>query len=247
LDWRDDKMFASRGSYYHMELREAFALTKSASSYGSAVLEGRWYRPVKLRKTQKGFPLVWAARLRGHTLVGFGEDGVVPYPEFAFLGGSTSLRGFRFDQVGPYDMLCTQDPDDPSDVSHFALPHGGRLALESSSEFRYDWAYGIKLATFVDAGFIAPNFQTVRLDQQFRWSTGVGMRYNTLIGPVRFDLSFRRLYPEDLGPAAFIFCNSDESREERAYDFFSVFEQYRGTRNRAPVAMVFFLAIGEAI
>ena len=67
-------------------------------------------------------------------------------------------------------------------------PLGGIAAVGGSTEVRYDWAYGIKLATFDDAGFIAPNFRTIRLDQQFRWSTGVGLRYNTLIGPVRFDL-----------------------------------------------------------
>lgn len=49
--------------------------------------------------------------LRGHGKVLFPEAGrALPYPERAFLGGPTDMRGFRTDQIGPNDCVCLYQP-----------------------------------------------------------------------------------------------------------------------------------------
>lgn len=50
-------------------------------------------------------PEVIAARGRFDLLHAWDER-PLPYPERAFLGGATDLRGFRSDQVGPYTCIC---------------------------------------------------------------------------------------------------------------------------------------------
>lgn len=243
IDWRDDPLNTTRGSLWGLTLREALPLTEGGFSFISASGEGRIFRPIRFRPTASRFPFIFAGRLRSTYIHAFGDRGV-PYPELAFLGGPNSIRGFRPNQVGPYDTLCSDSGDD---VQRFHLPLGGTFATESTLELRHPWAHGIVLATFVDAGVLERRVRDLGFED-FRWSWGVGARYETIIGPVRFDLSFRPLYPEDEGPNTFINCDHPHHRQPRAFDFFSSFESIRNNPDRhPPFAMVFYLAIGEAL
>ena len=153
----------------------------------------------------------------------------------------------RANQVGPYEQLCFE-----GDV--YPLPSGGLFAVEGSGELRYDWAYGLKLALFADLGMLSPSLMEVQPARDFRGSVGTGFRYDTPIGPLRFDVSFRPLYPEDLGPAVTTRCDGSEYHDPktnrlstRRSDMFSNWANWRGTSDRPPLAVVFYLAIGEAI
>lgn len=243
LDWRDDPLFPSRHWMVSLSLREAFRLRPEDFSFGSATAEWRWYRPVKIAKVGTGFPLLFATKLTGTYLHPVG-DSAIPYPEFAFLGGATDIRGFRLNQVGPYETLCTYEADGTTLDRIYHLPRGGTLAVAGSAELRYDMGYDITLATFADAGLLTADPGGASLED-VRVSAGVGARYNTKIWPLRLDVSVRPLYPEDGGATGNPICN-DGDDQPRAYDLISSLFPERELF-RPPLAVVFFLAIGESI
>jgi outer membrane protein assembly factor BamA len=257
-DARDDKVFPTRGSYASLGLRQSVPVGDPGYQYLSAVAEGRRYTKIRIRDQDRvTFPLVLAMKLRGHLVQPLG-DSQVPYAEKVFLGGSTSIRGFMTNMVGPYRAVC-YDPQLLSDevtggaegcegylngeVDKTIVPVGGRMAVEGSGELRYDWAYGIRFATFVDAGVLVPEPSQLSLDD-FRWSTGVGIRYDTPVGPLRVDVAVRPRYEEDSLPGA----------RRRVYDLLSSAREVGRRRglwgdagDGAPFALVLFLAIGEAV
>ncbi len=259
-DWRNDPVRTTRGSYYTLQLREAIPLSESGYFFVGTNLEARRYVPIRLKRGGRAaFPVVAVGKVRGQVIQPIG-DSQIPLPERAFLGGANSLRGFRTNQVGPYETLCTYDwvtrggglfggpEEDPvREVTHYHLPTGGQVAAETSAELRYSWDYGVVLAAFVDVGILAPSWSELGLDD-IRGSFGVGARYDTLVGPIRFDLSFRPLFPEDEGPTRWRQCDHDDSEVEdgRVFDFLSNFSGLRGD-SHPPFATVFFLTIGESI
>jgi outer membrane protein insertion porin family/translocation and assembly module TamA len=268
VDLRDDKFDTSRGAYYSGHLRQAYPLLDKGTTYISGAWDGRWYKPIRVNRKHRDFPFVVAGAFRGEYLLPLGKK-EIPYPERVFMGGATSIRGFRQDAVGPYDTLCTYDltkkfksqnadiledarfseftirPAEPA--APFHLPHGGTLALQTSAEIRYQWINGITLATFGDAGMLTESLADLDMDK-LRLSAGVGGRYKSPIGPIRMDISFRRLYPEDFGPNLFVNCLSEDDEHGRVDDLYSsAFPASRGTLERPPFATVFFIAIGESI
>jgi len=256
-DWRNDPVRTTRGSYYTMSFREAFPLSESGYFFVASNLEARRYIPIRLKRGGRwAFPVTAVGKIRGEVIQPIG-DSQIPLPERAFLGGANSLRGFRTNQVGPYESLCTYDnvtrggglfgggeTEEVREVTHYHLPTGGTVAAEGSAELRYSWDYGVTLATFVDVGLLSPGWDELGFDD-LRASFGVGARYDTLVGPIRFDLSFRPLYEEDLGPTRYRLCDEDD-QEGRVFDFLSNFSGLRGDAH-PPFATVFFLTIGESI
>ena len=67
-------------------------------------------------------------------------------------------------------------------------PVGGLGTLEASAELRFDFSEGLfGGAAFVDVGQVWP--QGLSLDD-LEVSPGVGVRYNSVFGPVRLDLAY---------------------------------------------------------
>jgi outer membrane protein assembly complex protein YaeT len=112
--------------------------------------------------------------------IGAGTDPATSVPFFKryFLGGATSLRGWGRFEVAP--------------LTAAGLPIGGYSMLESSGELRLtpgvNGAFGI--VGFVDAGNV--------WNQSWRWypndvrvDAGVGLRYRTPVGPLRFDFAYQ--------------------------------------------------------
>ena len=260
LDWTNDPVHPTRGSHTTLSLREAVPL--SDIGYGFIRGSGEVKRYLPLRAADKGsaFPVTLVGRLRATAVVPYGKTDVIPLPERAFLGGATSIRGFRQNQVGPYTTLCTYEsvgsrrgflglggPAAESEevVVRYHLPKGGTVSSEGGAEVRYDWIYGVTLAAFADAGILADTISALSGDG-FRFSGGIGARYNTIAGPLRFDLSFRPLYPEDQGPTNFTLCRDGADEVSRVSDFFSNFSGLRGDRH-PPFAMVFYITFGESL
>ncbi len=242
-DWRDDPFRTTRGSYYSLDFRQSLRVAGAGYGFLRFGAEGRWYTSPRGRGRRVS-PVTLAGRLRGTVIQTLGDTEVVPLPERAYLGGATSIRGFRPNQVGPYVTLITEDE---TGETRYHLPDGGTLTTDTSVEVRYQMDSARIVAAFFDTGFLADDLQQLLDEQlaQLRWSAGVGFRYDTLVGPFRFDLSFRPLYPEDFGPRRYTGCAECEEIP-RAQDFFGNFQSLRGDRH-PPFAMVLFLTIGESI
>ena len=98
-----------------------------------------------------------------------------------YAGGGSSIRGYRFQSVGPLGTGNT--------------PLGGRSLFEISTEFRVKFSDTIGGVIFVDGGNVyddeLPDFST-----NLQWAGGFGARYFTSFGPIRLDLGFP-LNPRD--------------------------------------------------
>lgn len=256
-DWRDDPVRTTRGSWYSLQLREALPLTPNGYGFFRATGEARRFVPVRFADRTSAFPLTFAARTAATVVQPFRPGDPVPLPERAYLGGPTSIRGFRPNQVGPYTTLCTYEqatrrdgflglvgtPEPYERLTRYHLPDGGSVAAEATAELRYDWVYGVLLSGFVDAGALTSDVSTLGADD-LRVSVGVGARYDTVVGPLRFDVAVRPLYPEDAGPARYAQCALPD-QAPRTIDFLDNFVDDR-TR-QLPVAVVFYLTFGEAL
>lgn len=271
-DRRDNILSPHRGSYWAADLRQSIPIPDFSGSgfedgflYARIDAEVRAWQPFRFSKKDDRLPVVLAARAHARVVLPErGLDAPVPYPDLGFLGGPNSLRGFRTNQVGPYDLVCSYDGGRPMpphnngqsyDVDRTYLPQGGRFAIEGSTELRYDWAYGLSFAVFGDVGVLANQFSDLRRPARdlFRYGAGVGLRYATPIGPIRIDLGLRPLFAEDTGgPASSYGCNSIDTLP-RAYDLSTSTRAAREAiaagdpdSRIPPLAINLFLAIGEA-
>lgn len=117
---------------------------------------------------------VAAARAKVGSIVGQSRAEIPPNKRF-YAGGGDSIRGYQFQKVGPLDSRND--------------PIGGRSLAEVSAELRTRVWGNFGVVPFVDGGNVytpmAPDFS-----EGFRWAAGFGLRYITVIGPVRFDMAF---------------------------------------------------------
>ncbi len=87
-----------------------------------------------------------------------------------FAGGSQSVRGYRYQSLGPVD--------ESGDVT------GGQYLIEGSIEYEYSINPRWGIAVFTDAGNAVNN-----LDDDLEQGAGFGLRWISPIGPVRFDFA----------------------------------------------------------
>lgn len=166
----DDDLEPTRGTWLDLEIEPSLVPIGSEVNYLRATLEARAYVPLPLES-------VLALRMRVGTLEPLGgfERSDIPVVKRFFSGGSTSVRGFDFQKLGPLD-----ENDDPL---------GGLSLAEASTELRFPIWRGIGGVVFVDAGQIALESATFRAGDVL-YSTGGGLRYRTPIGPLRLDFGY---------------------------------------------------------
>lgn len=139
----------------------------------------RGYYPIRKK-------VVAAARLQGGYIDGYGGQDVRLLD--LFFKGTESIRGFDSSGIGPRD-LTTGD----------AL--GGKVFAASTLELRFPLPkvperYGISIATFFDAATLYEtgdlNGQPVVLgdDKTIRTSVGLGLIWESPLGPLRADFGF---------------------------------------------------------
>jgi outer membrane protein assembly complex protein YaeT len=102
---------------------------------------------------------------------------LLPYDLLFLAGGANSLRGYEFNKVGQ------PSPDGTKII-------GGELMAITHAEARIPVWGDVGVVGFVDAGNVWPRLQDVSLTS-FKVSSGLGLRYNTPVGPVRVDYAVR--------------------------------------------------------
>ena len=99
----------------------------------------------------------------------------VPLHERFYAGGSTTVRGYTQDSIGPSAL-------DPSGT---LIPQGGASMAVFNLELRLNPGEGLGFVLFTDAGNVWAA-QEINTDE-LRASYGAGIRYGTPIGPIRID------------------------------------------------------------
>jgi outer membrane protein assembly complex protein YaeT len=119
------------------------------------------------------------------TPTGRRDDKLLPISERFFAGGSTTLRGFRFEQAGPQAIL------EPSKLGELPalVPLGGNALTVFNFEFRYPVTRRFRLVPFYDLGNVFPLVSDISFGGMTN-TVGLGLRFNTPIGPVGIDYGY---------------------------------------------------------
>lgn len=164
----DDLLNPTRGYTIAYQGTPFQSLESSHQHFYKQRLTANFYLPVWTKR------LILATRFQLGSIAG-AKQKEVPIP-LLFLGGSEDdLRGYRYKTVSP--------------VNEQKKPYGGRSAIFLTLEGRIRFSETIGLVPFADFGTVTfnplPQFNT-------KWykSVGVGLRYFTFFGPLRFDVGF---------------------------------------------------------
>jgi outer membrane protein assembly factor BamA len=191
-DSRDDPTDARRGMFSSVDFGVAAKQLGSETSFVRMVLQNSSYHPIG-----RGLSLARSFQFgamspfgKGRTVEVDGQPVVtreIPIAERFFAGGGNSHRGFAVNQAGPRDPL-----------TGFAV--GGNALLFHSLELRFPvWRENISGVLFHDLGNVFDRIRDLTLrqhqthPQDFRYlvhAIGLGARYRTPVGPVRFDVGY---------------------------------------------------------
>jgi outer membrane protein assembly complex protein YaeT len=173
----DDPDDPKEGSVLSFGVRLSSASLGSSSNHVRMLAEGRRFVPL--------WETVLALRLRVGTIQPFSgtQSDEVPLVARFFSGGSNSVRGFEYQELGPKD-----DSEEPV---------GGTSLVEGTVELRFPIWRDLKGVLFLDAGQVDLDPFTWRLEDVF-YSVGTGLRYRTPVGPIRLEFG-HVLNPEDEG------------------------------------------------
>jgi outer membrane protein insertion porin family len=103
----------------------------------------------------------------------------LPASERFFAGGDTTVRGFALDRLGTAETL---DPQ--------GFPQGGNGMVIFNLETRAPYWKGLQFVWFLDAGNVYDRVSNLRL-ADLRYSSGLGFRYRSPIGPLRIDWGWK--------------------------------------------------------
>ena len=218
LDLRDDSRSPHQGIFFPTEAQLGGFFTWN---YARLVPDLRAYAPLG--------PLVLAGRFRLGWMHIFNFDpnldttsaNLGPLPYRLRAGGPTGNRGYAATELGhnpPAGADLTEVVYEPGD--------GGLYRWEASLELRVPLNDSFGLVGFADAGDLNSGFEwngvangrTFRFNY-LRLTLGLGLRYQTIIGPIRLDIGW--LIPpaqvinpgeEDVVPALTPLFGSDSAR-----------------------------------
>ena len=187
-DTRDKPLDASRGFYQTLDLGITAKALGSNANFARFLGQSSYYKP--FGKT------VWANRITLGLAHSFASTDV-PTSERFFSGGETTLRGFPINGAGPQRTVpaCT-NPAVPSTCVNLQVPVGGDQLFVFNSEFRFPLGIkeGLGAAVFYDGGNVYGPVGVSHFIRDYTNTVGIGLRYNTPVGPVRFDIG-RNLNP----------------------------------------------------
>lgn len=196
-DARNDPAATTRGWYGSLAVAEAGGLLGGNYSFIRALGELRAYRGV-VDLFGWDPDLVFAGRIGGGVILpyGPGEEASVPLAERLYLGGTSTVRGWGADRLGPWVCTPTEEgaetPDEETCLTTFGLqvPVGGELQLFGNLEVRKGLPLDLVGAVFVDVGRTWDRPARFNFGE-LRWSVGGGLRYPTPVGPIRLDVGVR--------------------------------------------------------
>ncbi len=194
-DTRNDLFNPASGFYLAPTLEVAGGVLGGSNSFYRARLETRFFRRLL-------FGHILALRAIGGYVLPYGRSNYVPEYEEFYLGGTNSVRGYNEKSIGPVI--------DPADSSRY-----GDVMLNTNVELRSPFlllhnsvAKGLGAVIFQDGGLVRSR-TGVSIWNRYQLAVGVGIRLNTVIGPIRLDYGKRLTAPPkgDWGKIHFAILN----------------------------------------
>ena len=164
-DTRDNPFYPEKGILSGISLKLTSPVFLSETNFIKLMFYGNVYQ-----KLTKG--IVLAISLRGGIAQGYLKTDELPIVERFFLGGRTTVRGYEQDTLG------TKGLD--------GNPTGGNVFLMENLEIRTSLGKGIGIVAFLDGGNVWIKTKDIN-PADIKFTTGLGLRYNTPVGPIRID------------------------------------------------------------
>ena len=164
IDKRDSSMDAKNGYYTSLYLEKAMKALASEMDYLKILSEARYIKEYE--------PMIFAFKVRFGWL---SQD--TPIFKHFFAGGAMSNRGYEYRDLGPH-----YDGD----------PIGGVGLIDTSLEIRDYLTDKFAIVGFLDASTISEDIN--KFNSHWYRSYGFGLRYLSIIGPLRFDMGFQDKY-----------------------------------------------------
>jgi outer membrane protein insertion porin family len=187
-DTRDNPMDAHRGVFETVDLDLTPRIIGSSDNFARFFGSFATYHQVKPW-------MVWANRVE------LGEEEAfagshVPFSDRFFTGGADSLRGFPINDAGPHlpALLCSKLNDLKSCTGQVLVPAGGPQLFIFNSEGRFPIPITIPVikhlggVVFYDGGNVFSSIGFNHFFRQYSNTVGFGLRYQTPVGPIRFDI-----------------------------------------------------------
>jgi outer membrane protein assembly factor BamA len=173
----DNILNAHRGYQFAFHTEEAGKLLPGTFNYYAMSIDGRHYLPL-------GDKATLATRVQIGNIAPppcpecslTNERTPVPFAKKYFLGGATSIRGWGRYEVSP--------------LSGSGYPLGGNSLFAASAELRAVLRGNFGGVLFVDGGNVWADSGGIKLGD-LRYAVGPGLRYQTPIGPIRFDVGWQ--------------------------------------------------------
>ena len=185
-DTRDDVLDPERGGFVSEESSIAARALGGQVGFLKSYVQGFWFHRLPVRKR-----VIFAGRIAVGLAHGFPREVVttggvpeqpiedLPASERFFAGGDTTIRGFALDTAGA-----------PNTISPTGFPKGGNALLLLNGELRVPVWRDLGAAVFMDGGNVFNRVSELDLGA-LRGSAGLGVRYRSPIGPIRFDVGFK--------------------------------------------------------
>ena len=178
-DTRNDLLNPKTGSLVGAKIAVAPDFLGSELAFFQPAIDVKKYVPVTKN-------IVLAGRMRLETIQGIQGSSFIPAFKRLYLGGSDTVRGYAFQELPPLDSNGN--------------PIGGQSAFNASAEARFPIYKEFSGVTFLDTGLL--DIDPFRLNfSDMRYTCGVGLRYDTVIGPIRADVGYKLNPPtgKDIG------------------------------------------------
>ncbi|MBI1954191.1 MAG: BamA/TamA family outer membrane protein [Proteobacteria bacterium] len=156
----------SRGVRFHPFVRPYTGKLGQANRMSLLQIDGSFYIPLTTKTVLASWGRFGTIGIRSY------DD--IPFNKRFYAGGGSSVRGYGYQLLGPLNAKRT--------------PLGGRSLFEFGTEIRLPLNDTFGVVSFIEAGSVGvkalPKFDKNNL----LWAGGVGIRYYTAIGPIRFDI-----------------------------------------------------------
>jgi outer membrane protein insertion porin family len=187
-DKRDLILNPRSGFYRFLRVKLAGGILGGDYDFYTTSASSQWYWNL-LRSD------VLALRIRVGFGDSYGQSETVPIEDRFFAGGVNSVRGYENNSLGP--KIVEKD-------TGTWIPTGGNALLLTNLEARFDIPVlsriNISGSAFFDGGNVWQDFKDVRMSDfrpfppdsdvdinDYRYGMGLGIRYNTPVGPIRLD------------------------------------------------------------
>ncbi len=161
----DDKLFPRRGIGGSLTLRGGVEGVASDATFAQLHARASWFKGLGERNR-----LIVRGEL-GHTFTN-ALTAMPPSLRF-YAGGDRSIRGYEYREVGPR-----------VETEHGEFSVGAKNVVTASGEFEHYFNDSWGAAAFVDGGSAFDGTQT-----DWRTGVGVGVRWKSPVGPLRFDIA----------------------------------------------------------